>query len=207
MRDVPAPAPPSAYDNSKIKPSLGWYWVAGAIVVVGVATAIGIMVASAAGALGRTDDLQRVQVPGQGTIHISDTGGQVVYFEGLGPPPPGSLAVQITDPNGNAVDLHRYFGDVHYTLNQTRGFAVATFAADSTGDYAVSTKSRRSVTGAVAIGKSIFGGTLGGLLGGVLIGFISVLVGVIIAIVTGVRRRAARRRRQGPYQWQPYRPA
>jgi hypothetical protein len=204
VNDAPvAPPPPPVEPTSKIKPGIGWYWVAGAVLVLGVSIAIGIGVASVTNVFNRIGDLQKIAIPGRATIHISKPQGKVIYFEGRGRPGPQSLGVTVTDPDGQDVSLSPYFGDAHYHISNNRGVAIATFDASKVGDYSVRASRGGSNVGSIAIGNSVFGGFLGGLLGAIALAILSGLVALLIVIIVAIRRRSARRRMRGEYQWDP----
>jgi hypothetical protein len=80
-----------------VRPARLWYWVAGAAVVAAVVwLALGLFLGFRS--LSRqVEGFQRVPIPGQAEVSLTEPGGYTVYFEGLGasdeqvPIPPAPL--------------------------------------------------------------------------------------------------------------------
>ena len=200
---APAPAPV----RNKLRPSAAWYWVAGAIGVLGAIAASIMVVSSVVVTVNRVEDFQRVAVPGSGVITLDDTGGYTVYYEepgiGVGFVPP--LRVEIIEvATGDQLSLRPYDADADYTFGGHEGVAVFTFSIDRPGNYEVVAGGGHFAFedvafGEVAIGRSIFRRLFVGVSGGVVVGLVAVLATVLIAVITGVHRNDDRRRQQwGP---------
>jgi hypothetical protein len=122
--------------------------------------------------------------PGTDTVQIDSTGDYVIYTED----PYFFGSVQIIDPDGGPVPTSPYRSDLNYDFDGRSGRAAATFDADATGDYTVTTDTD------VAIGPSIAGDLIRTILVPFLIGGVSFLVGLIVIIVTAVRRSRSKKR-------------
>ncbi len=151
--------------------------------LLGIVGAFAIGVVGFFGIASTVDDFARVS-PGTATVQIDSAGDYVVYSED----PNFFGSVEITDPDGERVSTSRYSTDLTYDFSGRSGTAAATFAAESTGEYTVTTNVD------VAIGPSIATELIRTILVPFLIGGLSFLVGLIVIIVTAVRRSRSKQR-------------
>lgn len=196
-----APSPGGPVTPPRIRPGSGGYVLGGILLAVAVIGGIVILSVTLVRSLDKVEDFERVSVPGQGTVEITDTGGYTLYHEF-----PGAASndttfgdrsslcyyeeVTLTDPNGQVVALSCYSTNVDYDRNGREGVALYSFDADVAGTYTVESS---ELTGTVAVGRGISEGIFGGVLFGVLFGLVLFIVGVALIIVTAVRRGKAKR--------------
>lgn len=181
---APPPASPGQpVDKSAIRPKARWYWIGGGIIALGVIAAIAFGVLGFIGIADKVDDFARVS-PGSDTVRIDSTGEYVIYSE------TGSffVSVEVVSPDGDPVPTSRYLTDLNYSFGGNSGNAVATFDADDTGRYTITTDSD------VAIGTSIAGDLVRTILIPFVIGGLGFLIGLIVIIVTAVKRSGSKKR-------------
>ncbi|MFI9505444.1 hypothetical protein [Nocardia sp. NPDC052566] len=141
------------------------------------------------------DDLQRIRVPGIGTVQLTKTGTYSVNYEytDASHRPPPTTTVLITGPDGVNVSLTPYGGRAFtYATDRRQGRTQFTFQVAHPGAYRVTTEGSPEVT--VAIGP---GGGLDfvpWLIGGLCVGIGGLLVGVVVLIVVTVGRAGSKRR-------------
>jgi hypothetical protein len=70
----------------QISPSRVWYWVAGALAVGSVVWFALNLVLGLLAVDHQIDRSQRVPLPGQGELSLTEPGGYVLYYEGVGAP-------------------------------------------------------------------------------------------------------------------------
>jgi hypothetical protein len=193
MQPAAYPSPP-VVSAEPLKPSGWWYGVAAGVAIVGIVAAIVVFVQTISGLIDRVDDFQRVSLPGSDTITLDDTGGYTVYheFNGASGSTSSFVAIDITGPDGSAVELEPYDANVTYSWGDHEGIAAYSFTADETGEYTVSAEGD---IGLVAVGRGIGSGLAAGIVGAFALGLGGALVGGIIAIVVGVKRGRDRRSR------------
>ena len=79
----PSPTlPPVLSPQARKGPSIGWYWVAAIVAVLGLTAAFIWGAVGTINALNRVDSYDRTAIPGVTTVTISDPGTMVVYYEG-----------------------------------------------------------------------------------------------------------------------------
>lgn len=193
------PPPPPA-SMGKVKPSGWWFALAGLIPVAGVVVAVVIFVVGLTAFVDRIEDFHRVEVPGSETITLRE-GSYSVYQEFGGAADEGSgtygtASVAITGPTGEDVDLDSYDSRVTYTGSDEEGIAMASFRADTSGEYTVTAEGPESMT--IAIGPGLGRGIVATIVGAFVVGGLSVLAGIVIAVVVGIRRSQNRSRMRGP---------
>lgn len=151
--------------------------------LLGIVVAIAFGVISFFGIADTVDDFARVS-EGSDTVRIDSTGEYVVYTED------GSFvaSVEITSPDGEPVSTSRYLTGLEYDFNGRSGRAIATFDADDTGRYTVTTSTD------VAIGRSIAGDLIRTILIPFVVAGIGLLTGLIVIIVTAVKRSGSKKR-------------
>lgn len=194
---APGPAPSPA---RKLRPGVGGYWVAGALVLLGIVGAVVWLVVGLIRISNSVDDFERVPADGGGTITLDAETDYVVYVEDrtssrFGP----SVRIALTDPTGTSVDLDRYATDFDYDFSGRAGNARFTFRSTAAGDYELA--SETSSSGAdVAVGPSIARDLVWTVAMPFVIGGIGFLAGAILFIVTIVRRSGDKKRRAAESQ-------
>ena len=71
----------STPSKADIRPRATWYWIGTAILVLGIAGATGWFIASVVMIVNGPNDYQRVSVPGQRTVQLTETGTYTIYGE------------------------------------------------------------------------------------------------------------------------------
>ena len=151
--------------------------------LLGIGAAAVVAVLGFVGIANSVDDFERVQ-RGSGSIQIDDPGDYVVYNE----EGTRSIAVTITDPDGEAVTTSRYMNEITYDFGGRSGTAAITFDARSTGAYTVQTDTD------VAVGSSIASSLVRTIVFPFVIGGISVTSGIVMLVVNLVRRSKSKQR-------------
>jgi hypothetical protein len=188
-----SPTPPATTDQ-RVRPSLVWFWVAGAIALMGIIAGVVMIVRGITGYESAIEDFDRADLPATLEVEITDTGGYSIYHEYDGAydevfaTPPN---VTVTDPSGNDVPLDDYDTSVTYSADGHEGEGVFTFDADERGTYEVTASGDSG--NAIAVGRGLGRGLVGAIVGGLAVGLAGVVVCAVIAIVIGVRRSRSRR--------------
>lgn len=185
---APRPSPPPAVR----RPSTAGYWIAALVAVITVGGGGIALVLGLAGMQQMIEDYARTPVPGSVTVQAEEPTTFVVFSEGLDSEPTdhgGSIAV--TGPNGDAVPLLPYVGEVTYeTGTGSAGTALATFRAATTGTYMVT--ARGNVPNAqIAVGEDV--PVVRTVLLPLGVGALGMAIAITILIVTATRRSAAAR--------------
>ncbi|MFL5846788.1 MAG: hypothetical protein ACJ762_19065 [Solirubrobacteraceae bacterium] len=160
------------------------YWLAGLIGVAAVGGAIAWFIAGFGGLSDRVDALQRVPIPGAGTLTL-EAGGTTLYYEGPGGVPGLDLSIRALD--GSPVKIHSQRDDTAYTLSGHHGQSVAGFHVDRTGRYRIRVSGHQG--GELAVGHGVGGKIVGIVLGGIGIFFGGLLLCGLAIILTARRRR------------------
>lgn len=169
------------------KPSVGWYWAAGLIAVVGVVGAVawGLV---AYGAIGdRVDGFARDALPGQVVVPIETAGTYAAFYEAADTDRVPSLEVGVTGPDGAAVPVAGYGADLRLERADVVSRAVATFDASAPGDYVVTATGVAPGGATFAVGAVPATG-VAAMVGAVMLLFASIGAGTLIALVTLVLR-------------------
>ncbi len=173
----------------------GWIWL---LLTLAVLTA-GIiwLIYGFASVASTIDDLQRVPVPGHGTVSLTHSGGYTLYYEG-----PGARKGDIADfhvnvdpasPGAAVASLTHYGTTVTYSLGSHQGRALLSLRVRSPGRFTVTTTGADRSNADLAIGGSIGSGIAGALLPSlplIILGFGGSLVLLILRLVA---RRSAQR--------------
>jgi hypothetical protein len=194
------PAPSYAPPRLKVTPGRIWYLVPAALFLAGIAWLIYGVVSL----VGTVNDLQRVSLPGAGTVNLTSAGGYTIYYEGPGARsgsiPPFRIHITPVSPGAAVSSLTQYGSAVTYHIGSHEGHAVLTLHVRSPGRFAV------TATGAPATGADLaFGGSVGRRIVGVLLPAIPLIIlgalgALALLIVRIVRRRSLRNRyAQGGY--------
>lgn len=164
------------------------YWVALAVLIIGVAVAGVWGVRSVDDANDRAAAFPRAAVPGTATIDVTEPGEQMIYFTGPGDPSATSLRLQVKDPGGAIVPTTPYSLAVNVDMAGDVGTAIATFAADEKGPYTVSSTAGGHGHAVIAVGDNVSMEVLPRVLGALALIFLSVVAAATIAIITVLRR-------------------
>jgi hypothetical protein len=151
---------------------------------------------------GHVDDFQRVSLPGEGEVSLTEPGGYVLYYEGPGASDSSfpQFSASLVPVDGDAeVLISDYDGSLTYDVSGHSGVAVGSFQIDDAGTFLLVTDSEAEGTQAdVAVGESI----AGELVRAVVLALVGTLVlffgGAALAVVVAIRRRRARRLLDGP---------
>jgi hypothetical protein len=177
---------PVAASPAVRRPSTGWYWVAGAVVLAAAAAGVLWFGAAVRSMTRHAESFPRTGIPGSLTFAVAEPGTRYVYVEADESPALEELGATLHGPEGASVPLRPYDLDVRYDAYDRTGRAVATFRARTTGTY------RLVVTngpgGYVAVGDDLGDGVIWSLLGALLIGFGGLLAGGALAVWVAIRR-------------------
>lgn len=190
-----------------VKPHWAWFLAGPAVLVLGCVAAVAMLIM---GTLGVAEGMQRVSVPGEGTITIEEAGESTVFFEQPGVSQaqiPSGLVVEVRPAGGgDPLPLTTGAGSFTYNNGNTAGRNYRNINFPSAGQYKVTTSLPPGdpSRGNVAMGGSP-GAALGMALGGFFgIGGLSFLLCVAIVITVFVMRsKNASRIRQQQYQQMP----
>jgi len=179
----PPAAPPVAR-----KPSKGWYWAAGLLLLAGFMAAAGWIVGAVTGLDDHVDQFPRSSAPGEISAPIDNPDTYYVYFEGVGDITLDQLGVTVTDPAGEPVTVSPVDGGVLYDFaDRAVGRAVGEFQASTTGTY-VLTATGDSGGATIAMGDGLSDDVLPPMIGAGLLFLLTTGGAITIAVVTGVRR-------------------
>jgi hypothetical protein len=208
----PAPAqqplrpPPPYISPSRLRPGQAWYWVAGAVGVLGVAASVVLFVSFFSSLVDDlTGALTQLRAPGQVTIELEPGAERTIYRQERenGAPIPNAAgrdpACSVTLVGGGRVELgDNEFG---WTLkrNGDRYEALYDFRVAEGGSYRVACNTKDDNLAAIplAIGETIGLWDLikkGG--GALALFFGAIVIAAAIAIVTAVTRDSHKRRLQ-----------
>jgi hypothetical protein len=178
-----------AHDTVKKKPSAAYYWLAAVVILVGLAGA-GIWVAATA--LNVVDDVAgfaRNSVPGSVSVSVDTPRTMLVFYEGDASVSTRDLGLQVTGPQGQSVGIKTY--DVHLQYEAPLGGlanAVASFRADSPGQYQVTTEYANERGAELAVGPSFTKNVVTTVVGVIAIGLVTLAGAIAIVVVTYSRR-------------------
>jgi len=174
-----------------LRPGRIWYAVALAVLAAGIA----FLAHGFASLAGTVDGLQRVSLPGGGTVSLTHGGGYIVYYEGPGAQngniPFFHINIAPASPGGAVASLARYGSTVTYNIGSHQGRAVLSMRVARAGRYAVTTTGSAPANADLAFGGSIGGGIVGLLLPAIpliIVGFVGTLLLFILRVV-GKRSR------------------
>jgi hypothetical protein len=170
------------------KPSVGWYWAAGLLLVAGfVATAVWV-VGAVIGLNDHVDQFPRTDVPGEISAPIDSPDTYYVYYEGTTDISLDQLGVTLTDPSGEPVTVRPVDSGVLYdSADRAVGRAVGEFQASTTGTYSLMATGD-SAGATIALGDDLTDDVLPPLIGAGLLFVAATSGAIVIAVVTGVRR-------------------
>jgi hypothetical protein len=141
-------------------------------------------------------DLQRVPIPGQGQVTLTEPGKYVVYYEGPGADSADTIPAFSASIEGQTkARFGEYSSGLTYDFEGRSGRAVKTFEIDQPGTFQVRTEAEVEGTQAtLAIGPSIAGGVMPGLVAPLVL----FLAGLALAAVIAIARNRARHQLPAP---------
>jgi hypothetical protein len=172
------------------------YWIAAAILVVGIVAAGVWMGLALAHLLTGPDDFTRISVPGERRVELAE-GEWTIYVESPSDSREHYSASQVavSDPDGRSVRLI----DVPWTAipyprtDEREGEPLAAFEVTRPGVYSIEAGGEARSSLVLAVGEAPNPFLLGGALGSVLLGGLTVVLAGTIFAVTLVRRSSVRR--------------
>ena len=183
-------------------PSRAWYWLGGAMVVLGLGLAALLAATGIFRFFDRIDEFQRVRVGEEGTVVFERAGGYTVYYErrysseSIGDP---DFDVTLTPvEGGEPVRFSEYGSSVTYDVGGRHGRAIYSFRIDEPGRYLLRVDAPSGRDPApregVAVGRGLGRGLVARLISAAFIGFWGFAGGAAVIIVTALKRHAARAR-------------
>ena len=170
------------------KPSVGWYWAAGLLLVAGFVAAAVWVVGAVIGLNDHVDQFPRTDVPGEISAPIDSADTYYVYYEGTTDISLDRLGVTLTDPSGEPVTVRPVDSGVLYdSADRAVGRAVGEFQASTTGTYSLMATGD-SAGATIALGDDLTDDVLPPMIGAGLLFVVTTIGGIALAIVTGVRR-------------------
>jgi hypothetical protein len=176
-----------------------WFWVAGVLMVLGVASGVAGIFIGIKGFVDKVDAFQRVVVPAGGEVTL-ESGPYTLYAEGPGRADGVALvasgAVTLTSPDGQPVTLSSYDGEAHYGIGGHDGTTIATFDAPAPGAYRLAVAGDSGSVQTLAVGRGLGLGPIGVMLGGIGLGAVAFLAGFVILLIAVVKQSDANRRQR-----------
>jgi hypothetical protein len=186
-----------------------WRWIGVALIVLGLVAGGAIGVATAIDTVHRVDRFPRGAAPGQVSVDVTKTARQVVYYVGNADPSWRELGLKVTAPDGQNVPISDYYRgivgwDPVRELTSVRervggpdsgngvAKALATFSADGSGRYLITTSRSAASGGEIAAGEDIVGSVFVGVDVACAIALAGLVVGVMLIVTTSTRRSASR---------------
>ena len=187
--DLPLPPPPASTRR-------GWMagWTGGLLALLAFGVAIWW---GATTYLGMVDDLaalRRVTIPSTQVV-VLDAGTQVVSVENNRQPAASDLRFTVVGPDGIAVRVDPYDGDLRYDVPDQPGRVgrgVATFEAATAARYTVRVDGRATSGAVVAIGEDAARAALPSFLGALGLMSASIVGGVVVLALSVARRGSVR---------------
>jgi hypothetical protein len=137
-----------------------------------------------------------LEVPGHGTITLTEVGDYTIYHEYPGaeqydgPPEPDLRSVTLTGPNGSEVQLQEKTTREDYHFPGHDSIGVYSFTVDEPGDYQLAARGEPAT---LAVGQGVaVHPLLVGAFAGVATALIGLVAGISIAVVVGVQRHSNR---------------
>jgi hypothetical protein len=208
---IPTAGQQPSTGTGPLRPSRYWYLIAGGLLAVAAvcltAAIIGILSWDR-----QIQDFQRVRVPGNGEVTLTQPGQYILYAEARGACCSWTIGSQDTPLAGGSMHLAMGLADgsrqipvknytgvpESYGVGGHQGLTALSFTITQPGSYIIETRDVHpaSITD-LAVGRSIVGPTLRPV--APLVAGLAALLGAAVAFVfTGVRRRQARRRQGQP---------
>lgn len=176
-----------------VRPGAIWLVLSLAVLAAGIAW----LVYGFTSVASTIDGLQRVPVPGHGSVSLTHGGGYIIYYEGPGARNgdirPFHVNVVPASSGAAVASLTQYRSTVTYNVGAHDGRAVLSLQVKRPGRFEVTTTGTEPPNADIAIGGSIGSGIIKALLPAlplIIVGFGASLVLFILRIVG--RRRAQR---------------
>jgi hypothetical protein len=187
-------APGYAPPGRRVRPGRIWYLLTLAIFAAGVVW----LVYGIVSLVGTIDGLQRVTLPGGGTVSLAHSGGYTIYYEGPGAQngsiPSVHVNVAPASPGAAVASLSQYGSVVTYNVGSRQGRAVLSLRVSSPGRFKVTATGAPPAGADLAIGGSIGKGIVGALLPGIPLIVLGVLAAIVLLIARIIATRSAQRR-------------
>ena len=186
----PAAAPAASGLPAETRPgsSKAGYWVAAVVAALGLAAAIALGVLGTLRTLDRPDAFARAAIPGALTVTGAAASRQVVYYEGDLRPGRRRLDIRVTGPQGAAVPVSAYRGDLEYDHQGRVAKAIASFATHTSGRYRVTTSEAAEPGAKLAVGLDLASEMKSTVLWAAVIALGGLLAATAIAAATRRRR-------------------
>ncbi|MGE5325794.1 MAG: hypothetical protein ACM3NO_02045 [Deltaproteobacteria bacterium] len=187
-----------------IKPGRGYYGLAGAILVAGIALFVIVLWKGISSIPSR---LQQVTAPGSAELTLAKPGDYTIFYEyqsvignrvySTGEHVPGLECTLISKSSGSPVPVSRSTVDSSYSLGGRAGKSVFGFHIDQPGVYEIKSSYGQGQEGeeiVLAVGQGVGMAIVTGVLGGLAALFGSMALSILIAVVTAVKRHNAAKR-------------
>jgi len=183
-----APPPPL-----KVRPGRIWYLIALAVMAAGIAS-LAYGLTSLAGTM---NGLQRVSLPGSGTVSLTHSGGYTIYYEGPGSQqgniPFFHVNVAPASPGAAVASLARYGSTITYNIGSHQGRAILSLRVARPGRFAVTATGAAPANADLAIGGSIGSAIVKTLLPAIPLIILGFTGGLLVLIFRIVAKRSAQR--------------
>jgi hypothetical protein len=140
------------------------------------------------------DDLPRSGIPGEVTVEVAAGEGRVVYYEREdGPvtrPLDPEIEVEVTGPDGAAVEVQPFEPEVEYHWLRRTGQAHVSFDAEVDGAHTVAATGPAPDDARFAVGESITGSLARNVAGPAVLLVTGLVVAAVMAARAASRRRA-----------------
>ncbi len=177
---VRTPDLPGRTRRSRLWPGIG-------VAVFGLAAGLALGITTYQDSQREIATFARTSLPGTAIVQVDEPGPQVVYYEGERSVGIDSLVVAVTDPDGAAVAVASYEGELIYeTSDLVLGRAMASFDAERIGAYDVEVSGID--IGQITIGDSVARLALPGVLAGLAIAGLSLVAGFSLWLYSILRR-------------------
>jgi hypothetical protein len=188
-----APAAGGASAETQAGPSKTGYWAAALLAVLALTVAIAFGTIGTLRTLDRPDGFGRTAIPGTLTVTGAAGGEQVVYYEGHVRTGWRRLDIRVIGPDGAAVPVSAYHGDLEYDHEGRVANAIATFATYRGGRYRVTTSAAAEAGAKLAVGLDLAGDMKTTVLWATVIALGGLLAATTIAAATRRRRSGSTR--------------
>lgn len=187
-----------------IKPSRGYYGLAGAILIAGIALFVVLLWKGISSIPSR---LQQVTAPGSAELTLTKPGDYTIFYEyqsvignrvySTGEHVPGLECALILKSSGSPVSVGRSTVDSSYSFGGRAGKSVFGFHIDQPGVYEIHSNYAEGQEGeeiVLAVGQGVGTAIVTAVLGGLAALFGSIALSILIAVVTAVKRHNAAKR-------------
>ncbi|ADD43765.1 hypothetical protein [Stackebrandtia nassauensis] len=197
MTTQPAPADPRG-----VTPGKFWYWIAGIIIVLGIAAGVTVFVFGVSTIAGNIPDMKQTFADGEETtVELSPNQDWAIYVDASGDTPP-TVDCGVASDDGKAM-MTPSSDTFNFSDGGHQWHLVYDVSVDKSGEYTFTCTAGEAADG-YAIGDGVdVGGFVGGVFGslGGLIGIpcFSLVVGGVIILIVAMRRSGNKKKlRQTP---------